>query len=516
MSADTAASPERCAIYTRVSTEEQGREGASLGVQLQACRRHAAALGWVVVDELQDVQSGLDTERAAYQRALDLARARAVDVVLVWRLDRFGRDDAEALPRLAEFARLQVRVVSATEGDQSTFLQKLMFLLANEESRRTSERVRPAMRRRVEEGLWMSQAPFGYRMDPAARGRLVVDDATAPIVRELFRRAANGERVHMLTEWVNALTLADGTAMRSPRGVWFGDGVVRDILRNPVYIGIVRWNLTSQSKLDGFRALPAAEHVVAPGLHVPLIEPDTFERAGAQLSRVAKRSLGRTRRQFLLAGLVRCGVCGKSTPGQLNYGPHATFYRYRCRKRSHGEMAGPRLDARILAEIAALPLTDDILASTGDYLRRDTAERPDRGAEFAAQRRRHEDRRRRLTMYLADGTLEPADYRAAIAEVEAAIAVVDREREAYAPPTGAEAVLADVAAWLEMARGLGRGTLAAILPGAAPEDRAALVAAAIDHITIHRGREPDIAWRPWVEALRAAAQQAVTTGTQAS
>ena len=195
MTADTAASPVRCAIYTRVSTEEQGREGASLGVQLQTCRQHAAGQGWVVIDELQDVQSGLDNERVAYQRALDLARSRSIDVVLVWRLDRFGRDDAEALPRLREFARLQVRVVSATEGEQSAFLQKLMFLLANEESRRTSERVRPAMRKRVEEGLWMGKPPFGYRMDPTARGRLVIDDATAD---QLFwRHVAELAKAHL-------------------------------------------------------------------------------------------------------------------------------------------------------------------------------------------------------------------------------------------------------------------------------------------------------------------------------
>jgi site-specific DNA recombinase len=143
----------RCAIYTRVSTQEQGREGASLPVQLQACRKHAAAQGWTVVDELQDIQSGLDVDRAAYQQVIALARARAVDVIIVWRLDRFGRDAAEAMARFKELTRLQTKVVSATEGEQTPFLQGLMSLLAEDESRRTSDRVRPAMRKRVEEGL---------------------------------------------------------------------------------------------------------------------------------------------------------------------------------------------------------------------------------------------------------------------------------------------------------------------------------------------------------------------------
>jgi site-specific DNA recombinase len=149
----------RCVIYTRVSTAEQGREGASLPVQLQACRKHAAEQGWAVVDELQDIQSGLDVDRAADQQVIALARAHAIDFVLVGRLDRFGRDEAEAMLRLKEMAKLQTKVVSATEGEQSPFLQRLMFLLAGEESRRTSERVRPAMRKRVEEGLWVAKSP---------------------------------------------------------------------------------------------------------------------------------------------------------------------------------------------------------------------------------------------------------------------------------------------------------------------------------------------------------------------
>jgi site-specific DNA recombinase len=139
----------RIAIHTRVSTMDQGREGASLPIQVQTCRQHAAAQGWTVVDELQDSQSGLDVDRAAYQRMIGLARACALDVVLVWRLDRFGRDAAEALARLKEMAWLHVKVVSATEGEQTALMQNITAVLAEEESRRTNERVRPAMRRRV-------------------------------------------------------------------------------------------------------------------------------------------------------------------------------------------------------------------------------------------------------------------------------------------------------------------------------------------------------------------------------
>ncbi|HVA92070.1 MAG TPA: hypothetical protein VNL71_19760 [Chloroflexota bacterium] len=69
------------------------------------------------------------------------------------------------------------------------------------------------------------------------------------------------------------------------------------------------------------------------------------------------------------------------------------------------------------------------------------------------------------------------------------------------------AVLADVEAWLELARGMGEGSVAAVLHGAALEDQAAVVSAAIERITMTREKEPEIAWRPWVGRLRDAARR---------
>src|SRR3954470_23196949 len=82
-------------IYTRVSSEEQARDGVSLDAQLAECRRYAAQLGWVLGSEFQDVLSGKRDDRPAYQALLsDVRRLRAEGrrvVVVVFRLDRLGR-----------------------------------------------------------------------------------------------------------------------------------------------------------------------------------------------------------------------------------------------------------------------------------------------------------------------------------------------------------------------------------------------------------------------------------------
>src|SRR5438045_9390471 len=82
-------------IYTRVSSDEQAREGVSLDAQLAACRDYAARQGWVIGGEFTDVMSGTRDDRPEYQALLGEARrlrgkGRSV-AVAVARLDRFGR-----------------------------------------------------------------------------------------------------------------------------------------------------------------------------------------------------------------------------------------------------------------------------------------------------------------------------------------------------------------------------------------------------------------------------------------
>src|SRR5215211_5005943 len=82
-------------IYTRVSSEEQAREGVSLDAQLTECRRYAAQHGWILSQEFQDVLSGKRDDRPAYQALLAEVRRLRTEVqpvvVVVFRLDRLGR-----------------------------------------------------------------------------------------------------------------------------------------------------------------------------------------------------------------------------------------------------------------------------------------------------------------------------------------------------------------------------------------------------------------------------------------
>ena len=103
----------KAAIYIRVSGHRQ-EDGASLDVQLDACRRYCESHGLLVVGEFRDVQSGLDADRPEYRAVKELARTNSIDKVVVWRYDRMGRDSAEYIPLLKDLRRLGGDVVSVT------------------------------------------------------------------------------------------------------------------------------------------------------------------------------------------------------------------------------------------------------------------------------------------------------------------------------------------------------------------------------------------------------------------
>jgi len=101
----------RVGLYARVSTNDQ----QTLGMQNRAMREYAARRGWTIVVQVREVNSGA-ARREAREKLLDAARRREIDIVLVWRLDRWGRSVTDLLATLQELEHLGVGFVSLTEA----------------------------------------------------------------------------------------------------------------------------------------------------------------------------------------------------------------------------------------------------------------------------------------------------------------------------------------------------------------------------------------------------------------
>ena len=101
----------RVGLYARVSTKDQ----KTLAMQSRAMREYTARRGWNVAMQVREVNSGA-VRRQSREKLSEAARRREIDVVLVWRLDRWGRSVTDLLATLQELEHLGVGFVSLTEA----------------------------------------------------------------------------------------------------------------------------------------------------------------------------------------------------------------------------------------------------------------------------------------------------------------------------------------------------------------------------------------------------------------
>ena len=171
----------RAGLYARVSTNDQ----QTLPMQLRALREYAARRGWSVFSQVKEVGSGA-SQRLMREKLIEAARRREIDVVLVWRLDRWGRSVADLLATLQELQHLGVGFVSLTEAlDLTTPAGRAMAgLLAV-----FAEFEREILRERVRAGLAHARQS-GKRLGRPVTAALHTDQ-----VRKLFRSGLSKSQI---------------------------------------------------------------------------------------------------------------------------------------------------------------------------------------------------------------------------------------------------------------------------------------------------------------------------------
>jgi DNA invertase Pin-like site-specific DNA recombinase len=155
----------RVAIYARVSTLDKTQDPRT---QLRPLREYAARRAFDVTEEFVDRASGRGDDRPSYQKLREAVCRRAVDVVLVWRYDRFARSTHSLINALIEFSTLGVDFISLQEGIDTTTPQgKLVFTimagLAEFESSLIGDRVRAGMARARADGKHIGRRPLDQK-----------------------------------------------------------------------------------------------------------------------------------------------------------------------------------------------------------------------------------------------------------------------------------------------------------------------------------------------------------------
>src|SRR5712691_2035986 len=149
----------RAGLYARVSTNDQ----QTIPLQIRALREYAARRGWTVALQVREVGSGA-SERQLREKLLDAARRRQIDVILVWRLDRWGRSVADLLATFQELDHLGVGFVSLTEALDLTTpagraMATLLAVFAEFERDILRERVRAGLAHARRNGKRLGRPP---------------------------------------------------------------------------------------------------------------------------------------------------------------------------------------------------------------------------------------------------------------------------------------------------------------------------------------------------------------------
>ena len=240
----------RCAIYTRVSTD-QGLEQDfnSLDAQREASEAYIksqAHEGWRLIRDHYDDGgfSGGSMVRPALQKLLIDVQARRIDVIVVYKVDRLTRSLADFAKLVETFDAHGVSFVSVTQSFNTTtsmgrLTLNVLLSFAQFEREVTGEQIRDKIAASKKKGMWMGGVvPLGYRVED--RALHIVEDH-AEIVRSLFRRYLEAGSVVRLKQQLDAeavrLPIRIDGGGRSTGGGLISRGHIYKILSNPIYVG---------------------------------------------------------------------------------------------------------------------------------------------------------------------------------------------------------------------------------------------------------------------------------------
>ena len=295
-------------IYLRVSTKEQAEkggeaEGYSIPAQREACKRKAASLGAVVVEEFVDRgESARSARRPELQRMLAYVKENAVAYVIVHKVDRLARNRADDVEINLALKAAGATLVSVSENIDETpsgmLLHGIMSSIAEFYSRNLANEVIKGSTEKAKGGGTIGKAPLGYlnvrKIDDGREIRTVeIDPVRGPLMQWAFEAYATGDwTLRPLLEELTRRGLTAPAGRKTPEKS-LELSHFHKLLRHPYYKGLVRYR-----------------GVEYQGKHEPLVSEATWELVQQTLA--TKNQAGERQRvhHHYLKGSLFCGSCG--------------------------------------------------------------------------------------------------------------------------------------------------------------------------------------------------------------
>ena len=331
----------RAGLYARISVEtERKREADTIGNQLQLLKAYVSEHSDLTVFYIysDDDISGTDFIRPEFSRMMNDLRDGKIDCIIVKDLSRLGRNYLESGEYIEMvFPFFRCRFISVTDRFDTKYQQADISVqlknMANEMyAKDISRKICSTMRTIQEQGKFAgSRAPYGYRLDPADKHHLIIDEETAPIVKQLFELLAEGNTVHFVATTMNANGIPSPGRLLYERGIastdhfknskWYMQ-TVRRILQDEIYLG---WMVSGKFRSTyhstgkkGSQPVPREEWIVTKGTHEPIVTEELFNKVQEYFVRMKEEHAqtavynSKSKKASIFKGHLRCGECGQA------------------------------------------------------------------------------------------------------------------------------------------------------------------------------------------------------------
>ena len=446
--------------YLRLSREEaQSGESASIKNQrlmiTNYCTQHGLNLVRTFVD---DGWSGGNFERPGFQEMMrELEKGRA-DIVITKDLSRLGRDMVEASyyaeQYYPEHGIRYIAIADNFDTEHENIMAPFQFAMNEVYLRDGSRKVKDVLRTKREQGQYCACPPYGYKKEKGNKNHLVPDEVTAPVVKRIFRQAANGDSSRRIALDLNqdgiipplkyrVLYRDDFSEVGASRmsDIW-NYTTVKRILKNRVYLGHTvlgrsrKVSVKSKKKV----AIPKEDWAVTENTHEALVTTEIFELAQENLGRGTScyKAYDHVRKS-IFSGIAVCGKCGYSlcSCGTVYKGEREKYWFLSCthqRKEIANPCDGVRIRYADLVEVVRQELSyvislrdDQIQAMAKEAIDREVSE--DNLALKKVQREKAKARLAVIDKMISKLYLDNAEGRLADNRLEKMVADLEAESD---------------------------------------------------------------------------------------
>ena len=312
----------RCAVYVRVSTDDQRDNGYSIDSQLRMIKEYCEKNDYSIIDVYNDAgHSGKDLMRPEMQRLLADIKSKKIDKLIAIKVDRLTRNNYDGFWLLNYCEEHDVKIELILEPyDVSTANGEMIFgmnlVFGQRERKEIGARTKRAMEEMALEKIHPSKAPYGYIRNKET-GHLEIEPIEAQVVKEIFELCKQGKSTR------NIATIMKDNNAYLKQGKWASDRVYK-ILTNSIYIGIFEYGKYKRKPQDILRVENYCE---------PIIDEVTWNTTRNVLVKNKHSNYGEY--IHLFSGLVKCPICRNimSSSESFKYpnGKLKVYYHLRCK-----------------------------------------------------------------------------------------------------------------------------------------------------------------------------------------